>query len=116
MISLTSLINVTDILYQFEGLNTNYYGMVDQLIASRGRTFFGTYYSTFTGYINRMRGYATTKFNTPGGNNGTIASYYFVPENRREEMTRYEPLRGPFYAREFPTAWYDINKNVEIHE
>jgi len=36
-------------------VNTNYYGMIDQLIASRGRTFFGCWFSTFTGYINRLR-------------------------------------------------------------
>jgi hypothetical protein len=33
-------------------VNTNYYGMIDQLVASRGRTFFGCWFSTFTGYIN----------------------------------------------------------------
>jgi GDP-fucose protein O-fucosyltransferase len=37
-------------------LNTNYYGMVDQLISSRGETFFGCWFSTFTGYIMRLRG------------------------------------------------------------
>jgi hypothetical protein len=29
------------------------FGMLDQLVASKGRTFVGLYYSTFTGYINR---------------------------------------------------------------
>jgi len=37
-------------------VNTNYYGMIDQLVASRGRTFFGCWFSTFTAYINRLRG------------------------------------------------------------
>ena len=35
-------------------LNKNFYGMLDQRIASRGRTFVGSYFSKFTGYINRM--------------------------------------------------------------
>lgn len=86
--------------------------MLDQLIASKGRTFYGTYYSTFTGYINRMRGYSSTKFHLEGGNNGTINSYYFIPEGRRNEMRNYKAVKGPFYAREFPTSWYDIDKDV----
>lgn len=31
---------------QLEGVNTNYYGMIDQLVASRGRIFFGCFHST----------------------------------------------------------------------
>jgi hypothetical protein len=31
-------------------VNPNYYGMIDQLVASRGDTFFGAYLSTFSGY------------------------------------------------------------------
>jgi hypothetical protein len=44
------------------GLNTglledpNYVGMLEQIVAAKGRIFVGTWYSTFTGYINRMRG------------------------------------------------------------
>ena len=45
-----------DFKHLIEGLNTNYYGMLDQLITSRGRVFFGTFYSTFSGYISRLRG------------------------------------------------------------
>jgi len=38
-----------------EGLNKNYRGMIDQRVASRGRTFVGTYYSTFTGMYSSGR-------------------------------------------------------------
>jgi len=38
-------------------LNPNYYGMVDQVICARAKVFAGTYWSTFTGYIHRIRGY-----------------------------------------------------------
>jgi hypothetical protein len=38
------------------GVNTNYYGMIDQLVASRGDVFLGCWHSTFTGFIMRMRG------------------------------------------------------------
>jgi GDP-fucose protein O-fucosyltransferase len=39
-----------------QGVNTNYYGMIDQLIASQGEIFLGCWHSTFTGYIMRLRG------------------------------------------------------------
>jgi hypothetical protein len=38
-------------------VNPNYLGMIDQIICSRGDYFVGTWFSTFTGYITRMRGY-----------------------------------------------------------
>eukprot|EP00310_Coccolithus_braarudii_P009550 CAMPEP_0183375714 /NCGR_PEP_ID=MMETSP0164_2-20130417/118183_1 /TAXON_ID=221442 /ORGANISM="Coccolithus pelagicus ssp braarudi, Strain PLY182g" /LENGTH=413 /DNA_ID=CAMNT_0025552911 /DNA_START=18 /DNA_END=1259 /DNA_ORIENTATION=+ len=33
------------------------FGCVEQLVCSRGRVFVGTYFSTFTSYIHRLRGY-----------------------------------------------------------
>jgi hypothetical protein len=38
-------------------LNQNHIGMVEQVICANAHTFIGTPYSTFTGYITRMRGY-----------------------------------------------------------
>jgi hypothetical protein len=31
--------------------------MIEQIVAANGEAFIGTWWSTFTGYINRMRGY-----------------------------------------------------------
>jgi hypothetical protein len=31
--------------------------MVEQVVAAQGKVFVGTYWSTFTGFIMRMRGY-----------------------------------------------------------
>eukprot|EP00980_Cylindrotheca_fusiformis_P004069 scaffold880_cov132-Cylindrotheca_fusiformis.AAC.65 len=45
-----------DFKMELKGINSNFYGMIDQLVASRGRVFFGCWPSTFTGYINRLRG------------------------------------------------------------
>ena len=43
--------------------NKNHIGMIEQIIASRGKIFYGTYLSTFTHYIKRMRGYQGFKSN-----------------------------------------------------
>ncbi len=32
-------------------------GMIDQVVCTRGEVFVGTWFSTFSGYITRMRGY-----------------------------------------------------------
>lgn len=37
-------------------LNQNHVGMVEQVICANAHTFVGTPYSTFTGYITRIRG------------------------------------------------------------
>eukprot|EP00622_Pseudochattonella_farcimen_P004848 FR740347.1.p1 GENE.FR740347.1~~FR740347.1.p1 ORF type:complete len:315 (+),score=27.62 FR740347.1:119-946(+) len=37
--------------------NPNFYGMIESIVCSRAKVFAGTYFSTFTGYIHRMRGY-----------------------------------------------------------
>ena len=99
--------------FQFEGLNTNKYGMLDQLIASRGRTFVGTYHSTFTGYINRMRGYHAEKDKLEGYELGHIESYYFIPDRQIETMRQYRPVRRPFFNREFPVSWRDIDQGID---
>ena len=35
----------------------NYFPLVEQIVASRGRIFIGTFLSTFSAYIARLRGY-----------------------------------------------------------
>jgi hypothetical protein len=101
--------------FQFRGLNTNYYGMLDQLIASKSRTFVGTFHSTFTGYINRMRGYHSMQKKLPGHELGIIQSYYFNPDHQIEAMRKYRPIQRPFFSREFPVAWRDIDKGIETN-
>ena len=106
-------------------LNPNYYGMIDQIIASRGVVFSGTFFSTFTGYINRMRGYhqdiaEERAAAAPGGvgrgnevHDGVINSYYIFPLDKTYEMREYKPIRQPFYSREFPVAWRNIDYDYE---
>jgi hypothetical protein len=101
-----------DFLHLVPDLNKNYYGMLDQRIASRGRTFAGAYLSTFTGYINRQRGYHSQKEKIKGWKEGTINSYYYVELRNKHELVNYYPLKGPLWGREFPVAWRDIDHNV----
>jgi hypothetical protein len=72
-----------------EGVNTNYYGMIDQLVASRGDVFLGCWHSTFTGFIMRMRGVSVFtasvalrsisfhcfKSCTPGNNTSSLTTF-----------------------------------------
>jgi len=81
------------------GLNPNYLGMIDQVICTRGRLFMGTWFSTFTGYITRMRGYLDYADNTT----------YYTDLKHRNRFQKYEHPRFPFYMREFPLAWRNIN-------
>jgi len=103
-----------DFQHLFQGLSKNYYGMLDQLIASRGRTFFGTFYSTFTGYINRVRGYHADKNKLNGHEVGLVESYYFCPKGRKLAMKKYAPVTKQFWMREFPVAWRDIDRGVDL--
>jgi hypothetical protein len=98
-----------------EGFNKNYYGMLDQRVASRGKVFAGAYFSTFTGYINRMRGYHSQKEKLDGYLEGELKSYFYVPRENRDEISTYSSLKGPLWGREFPTAWRDIDHDLEDH-
>jgi hypothetical protein len=97
---------------ELQNVNTNYYGMIDQLVASRGRIFFGCWFSTFTGYINRLRGYHADDHQTEGYELGIIPSYYYALRDRFEHMQVFYPVKQMFYAREFPTSWRLIDTGI----
>lgn len=101
-----------DYMHLIQGVNPNYYGMLDQLVAYKGRVFFGTWFSTLSGYINRMRGYYSVKNHLDGYERGTLQSYYFVPSDKKLTMTKYMAVKKPLYMREFPVSWRDIDKSV----
>jgi hypothetical protein len=103
---------LNDFLHLVPSLNKNYYGMLDQLIASRGETFSGAYFSTFTGYINRIRGYHSQKSKALGWKDGKLKSYYYVEKKHKDELINYYPLKGPLWGREFPVSWRDIDHDL----
>lgn len=123
--------------------SANYFGMIDQLVASRGKIFFGCWFSTFTGYINRIRGYHSVKDKLPGYKSGELpTTYYYATIPKKFEMhkvrhssgvfrfywslcmllsvvffatfhLKYKPLNAGFFNREFPTSWRDIDKGIQ---
>ena len=86
------------------GLNPNYLGMLDQVVCAGGQVFVGTWYSTFTAYITRMRGYLGHADN----------STWFGDKAHRERFQKYELPRFPFYMREFPIAWHNIEERQKV--
>lgn len=106
------LIYLDDYLHLIKGINTNWYGMIDQLVASRSRYFFGCYFSTFTGYINRLRGYHADRLKNPGFAKGIVQSIYYAFPEHRDRMLKYWPVSGAIYAREFPVSWRNIDQGI----
>lgn len=107
-----------DFMHLIPNFNTNYYGMLDQLIASKGRVFYGTFFSTLSGYIMRMRGYSGVKNKVEGYNNGGLKdSFYIYPAQRQPAMAKYEPVMAGQWQREYPVSWHNIDKGIEsLHE
>ena len=83
---------LNDFLDVIPEVNTNFYGMIDQLVAYKSRVFFGTWWSTLSGYVNRMRGYYITKHKLEGYKDGSLPSYYFMPEGRVNDMRQYKAI------------------------
>lgn len=95
------------------GVDTNYYGMIEQVVASRGETFVGCYYSTFSAYINRLRGYHSQKMKADGWEKGIIKSWYYTPPEFKDAHRTYMSVVSPLFSREYPIAWRDIDKDVD---
>jgi hypothetical protein len=83
-------------------LDPNYMGMIDTIVASRGRIFVGTWFSTFTGYINRMRGYH--------GMSMLNSWYSFLP--RKTRLHNWTDVDTFAYAYEWPEGWIGIDADV----
>jgi hypothetical protein len=101
------------------GLNTNYYGLVEQLVVSRGRIFVGCMFSTFSGFVTRLRGYHSTYDKLPGYQNGTLpTTYFYAPLRSKEIMHTYQQLSKPIHSREFPMGWtgIDLEDRVAIDD
>lgn len=80
--------------------NPNHAGMIEQVVASGAETFVGTYFSTFTSYITRLRGYQ-----------GKVPGYYFMPKKKYILVDGEEKYgRSPFFHREWEAAYAGIDE------
>ena len=102
-----------DFQHLLEGMNPSYFGMLDQLITSRGRSFFGCWFSTFSSYVNRLRGYHSQKNKAEGYQEGIIDSYYYAMPEKKLTMREFWPVKKAFHAREFPRSWMNIDAGIE---
>jgi GDP-fucose protein O-fucosyltransferase len=59
-----------------QDIDPNFYGMIEQLVCAKGDKFVGTYFSTFSAYINRVRGYHAQKTRSMESRNGSLNSEY----------------------------------------
>jgi len=62
-----------------------------------------------------MRGYHAQAREFEGYLDGNINSYYFAPQSHasvRKSMQQYHAVEPPYWQREFPIAWRDIDHNV----
>lgn len=98
----------------YQGLNPNYLGMIEQIVASKANTFFGTYFSTFSSYIVRMRGYHSTRNELDGHDDGILRNTFYTTPAHRNEMGIYKSPQRPFFAREFPISWRVINRGARF--
>lgn len=87
--------------FELSNLDSAFMGMIDTIVASRGRTFVGTWFSTFSGYINRMRGYL--------GYDMKNSWYGWKP--RQTAMHSYQQPHFPWPVREWPLGWEGIDEN-----
>jgi hypothetical protein len=74
------------------GIDPNYYGMIEQLVCAKGDKFVGTFYSTFTGYINRVRGYHAQKMGTAEARKGFLNSEYMGHNGNYRKVTHVSTL------------------------
>lgn len=108
------IVSLRNFITDISRVDPKFYGMIDQVVASRSEVFLGTYFSSFTNGINRLRGYHTQKSQQPKSKqNGAIGSYYAAPKGKEGDMRVYKAVSKPFQAREYPLAWRSIDSGVE---
>eukprot|EP00956_Cyclotella_meneghiniana_P004207 scaffold5177_cov73-Cyclotella_meneghiniana.AAC.2 len=90
-----------------DDLDITVYGLVDTLVASRGSMFAGTWFSSFSGYIVRLRGYfGMSKFQT-----------YYSWLQRKYFMHKWmNTWEASLFAREYPTGWTSIDGDAFVKE
>ncbi len=78
---------------------TKAWGQIDAIIASHGDIFYGTWASTFTAYIMRMRGYL----------NHTAASSLYFDKDHMHSIEQQKCPIPSYWESEWKIAWEDID-------
>jgi len=95
----------------------NLNGMVEQIILARARVMIGTYYSTFTGFATRMRGWFAARdgigrqsTNSREGVRGGGTETYYVPRKQRYilEKEGLDPPQSQSWPREYRFGWEGV--------
>ena len=97
------------VLSQTPGLSSDMHGMVEQVVASHGRTFHGTLYSTFSGYILRLRGYRAKR--------GASLAAWELPlsgERTSSAFSKAWPSQPDFWRREWTIGWEGIDSDSTV--
>lgn len=87
-------------------LDPNFVGMIDQVVAAGSRVFVGTYFSSFSAYIGRIRGYH--------GISGK--KMYYSHLDRWNETHNWAYPHASYSAREYPIGWAGIDGDEEPSE
>ena len=90
-------------LARLDNMDPNWKGMIDVAVSSRGRAFAGTFRSTFSGYINRLRGYYGVSMKN---------SYFGQLEQKHLMHEKWHNVNIDTFAKEWPDAWIGIDADV----
>lgn len=98
---------LSDFEAELEGLeDPNARGMVEQLVAAAPpcRTFTGTFFSTFSGYVARLRAYHGHASDT---------FFYAAPHAKHAVLHDVsDAINQPYYNREWPLAWNALGEGA----
>ena len=86
---------------QKQNINPNWIGMIEQVVASHGEGFYGTFLSTFTHYILRLRGYRGEECYTKSWYTNLDLMNYLHDNIERKEICSWQ--------HEHPDVWKDID-------
>eukprot|EP00579_Thalassiosira_antarctica_P011230 CAMPEP_0201923208 /NCGR_PEP_ID=MMETSP0903-20130614/11017_1 /ASSEMBLY_ACC=CAM_ASM_000552 /TAXON_ID=420261 /ORGANISM="Thalassiosira antarctica, Strain CCMP982" /LENGTH=484 /DNA_ID=CAMNT_0048460485 /DNA_START=227 /DNA_END=1681 /DNA_ORIENTATION=+ len=104
-----------DFQQELVGIDKMYFGLIDQLIASRGRVFFGCKQSTFSNFIFRLRAWHSQRDKLKGSeNDGMIDnSYYYTSLHHKYDYQQYPPMPSHLWMREWPAGWRDMDMGID---
>ena len=82
-------------------INPNWIGMIEQVVASHGECFYGTFLSTFTHYIFRLRGYRGEEYYAKSWYTNLDVMNYLHENSEKKEICSWK--------HEHQDVWKDID-------